>query len=65
MPSTVIAHMVYYPEIATLRITYVSGEIYDYKKVPVDIYKALKLAPSKGEYLNKVIKKHYPYKKVS
>ena len=65
MPSTVVAHMDYYPETFTLRITYTSGEIYDYKKVPAKIYEAMKQAPSKGVYLNKIIKKHFTYKKVT
>jgi len=65
MPSSVVAHMHYYPEVAVLRITFTSGDRYDYIKVPADVYEAMKKAPSKGEYLNKVIKPHYTYKKVT
>jgi hypothetical protein len=57
--------MDYYPKYSTLRITYTSGEIYDYKKVPAKIYEAMKQAASKGFYLNKFIKGHYPYRKVT
>jgi hypothetical protein len=64
MPSTVVAHMEYYPKSATLRITFTSGEKYDYKNVPATIYEAMKQAPLKGIYLNKFIKGHYPYKKL-
>lgn len=64
MPSTVVAHMDYYPKSFTLRITFTSGEKYDYIHVPAAIYEALKQSTSKGIYLNKFIKGHYPYKKV-
>ncbi|HEX6431444.1 MAG TPA: KTSC domain-containing protein [Niastella sp.] len=65
MPSTVVAHMNYYPKSSTLRITFTSGERYDYIKVPATIYEALRQAPSKGIYLNKFIKGHYSYRKVT
>lgn len=65
MPSSVVAHMNYFPKSATLRIIYTSGEIYDYLKVPATIYEAMKQAASKGSYLNKVIKKKFEYKKVT
>lgn len=47
-----------------LRITYVSGMVYDYKKVPEKIYKAMKASGSKGTYLNNYIKGHYEFEKV-
>ena len=65
MPSSVVAHMHYYPGTSVLRITYTSGEKYDYIKVPANIYEDMKKAPSKGVYLNKVIKPHYAFKKVT
>ncbi|WP_375303447.1 KTSC domain-containing protein [Niastella sp. OAS944] len=65
MPSSVVAHMDYYPASATLRITYTSGEIYDYLHVPLKIYEAMKASTAKGFYLNKFIKGIYPYKKVT
>jgi hypothetical protein len=65
MPSTVVAHMDYYPKSSTLRITFTSGEKYDYKNVPATIYQAMKQAASKGFYLNKFIKGHYSYRKVT
>jgi hypothetical protein len=65
MPSTVIAHMDYYPQSLTLRITFTSGVKYDYEKVPASVYEAMKQSPSKGVYLNKVIKPYYACKKVS
>jgi len=65
MPSSVVAHMHYYPGTSILRITFTSGEKYDYLKVPADVFEAMKKAFSKGDYLNKVIKPHYAYKKVT
>jgi len=65
MPSTVVYRMQYDRETATLRIIYTSGMVYDYKNVPEEVYQAMKSSGSKGTYLNKYIKGHYPYEKVS
>jgi hypothetical protein len=65
MPSTVVAHMDYYPESSTLRVTYTSGAKYDYINVPANVYEEMKQARSKGEYLNKVIKPHYACRKLT
>ncbi len=64
MPSSVVAYMQYNPEASTLRIIYTSGSIYDYKKVPPEVYEEMKNAPSKGAFLNKRIKTKYSYKKI-
>jgi hypothetical protein len=65
MPSTVVAHIDYYPDSATLRITFTSGKKYDYLQVPQKIYEAMKKSFSKGIYLNKYIKGNYPFKEVT
>lgn len=65
MPSSVVAHMHYDAEHKSLRITYTSGIIYDYKNVPEKVYDEMKAAPSKGRYLNFFIKGKYKYKKIS
>jgi lysyl-tRNA synthetase class 2 len=57
--------MDYFEKSSTLRIIFTSGEIYDYLKVPVAVYEAMKKATSKGSYLNKVIKTRFAYKKVT
>ncbi|MEP7277939.1 MAG: DUF4142 domain-containing protein, partial [Bacteroidota bacterium] len=49
---------------ATLRIVFVSGAVYDYKKVPAAIYQDLKTASSKGVHLNTHIKGNYAFKKI-
>jgi hypothetical protein len=65
MPSTVISNMEYDPATSTLRITYVSGIIYEYLDVPDQVYIGLKTSKTKGVYLNNTIKGNYQYKKVS
>jgi uncharacterized Fe-S cluster-containing MiaB family protein len=64
MPSSVVAAIKYDPETDTLRVIYVSGSVYDYKEVPEKVYKEMKGAFSKGEYLNKHIKPKYKFEKV-
>lgn len=64
MPSSVVAAMKYDAKKSKLRIIYTSGSIYDYKKVPEEVYNEMKSASSKGEYLNKQIKPNYEFKKI-
>jgi len=64
MPSSVVAAMKYDALSMTLRVVYVSGSVYDYKKVPENIYTEMKAASSKGEFLNKYIKPNYAFEKV-
>lgn len=65
MPSSVIARISYNPETQVLKITYVSGEVYAYYKVPDTLYTDLMQARSKGRFLNKSIKGNYDYKKLT
>jgi hypothetical protein len=64
MPSSVIKAMDYDPVLRVLRITFVSGQIYDYLGVPPRVMEEMKVAPSKGIFLNRRIKGHYPFKYV-
>jgi hypothetical protein len=64
MPSSVVAAIRYDVPTSTLRVVYVSGNVYDYKKVPENVYKEMKAASSKGEYLNKNIKPNYEFEKI-
>ena len=64
MPSSVISKFNYDPETETLSVTYVSGAVYDYLKVPEEKYLAMKNASSKGTYLNQHIKVNYEFRKV-
>ena len=65
MPSTVVAHMDYDATKETLRITFVSGVIYDYKQVPERMYERMKTAKSKGIFLNRHIKGKYDFEKIT
>jgi hypothetical protein len=64
MPSSVVSSISYDAAKVTLRITFVSGMIYNYKNVPEEIYQALKTSRSKGTFLNKHIKGRYQFEKV-
>jgi len=64
MPSSVVASMKYFPETKTLRVVYVSGHVYDYKNVPEHVYDKMKIASSKGVFLNQFIKTGFDFEKV-
>jgi hypothetical protein len=64
MPSSVVAAIRYDAPSSTLRVVYVSGSVYDYKKVPEKVYIDMKAASSKGEFLNKQIKPNYKFEKI-
>ena len=64
MPSTVIRSYHYHSGEQRLRITYTSGAVYDYLGVPAEVYAAMKAYQSKGAYLNREIKGHYPFQKI-
>jgi hypothetical protein len=64
MPSTVVAHMEYDAPQQILRITFVSGLVYNYLHVPEYVYKNMKAATSKGTFLNRQIKGKYDFEKV-
>ncbi len=65
MPSSVIANMHYDNAASTLRVVFISGDVYEYRKVPVTVYNDMKASTSKGVYLNRMIKPNYSYRKVS
>lgn len=65
MPSSVVHKMDYNETTGNLRITYVSGSVYEYKGVPLDVFNAMKRSGSKGAFLNTQIKGRYDYEKVA
>lgn len=65
MPSTVIRHYSYAARTAILTITFQSGSVYQYKEVPKRVYRALKIAASKGRYFNSFIKNTYAFEQLS
>ena len=56
--------MNYNADTSTLRVTFVSGMVYEYKDVPEEIYIAMKTSGAKGIYLNQHIKGKYPFEKI-
>ncbi len=64
MPSSVVRSFSYDPGTHRLRVVFVSGLVYDYKKVPQDVYQEMKTSFSKGGYLNEHIKGHYSFEKI-
>jgi len=64
MPSSVISAVKYDPVSCTLRVIFVSGQVYDYQEVPPEVYKAMISARSKGTYLNNYIKGNYEFRKI-
>ncbi|MDR6405722.1 MULTISPECIES: KTSC domain-containing protein [Chryseobacterium] len=64
MPSSVVNNYIYFPETEILRIIYQSGAVYDYLRVPTEIFDRFRTAQSKGRFLNYVIKPKFKYKKV-
>jgi hypothetical protein len=63
MPSTVIRSFYYDAEERRLRVTYVSGAVYDYLGVPQKVYESMKASRSKGIFLNREIKGRYEFEK--
>lgn len=65
MPSSVIANFTYNEDKKALVVVFLSGDTYVYENVPEKIYKEFKAAVSKGNYLNRKIKKLFKVRKVS
>jgi hypothetical protein len=64
MPSTVISSFIYIPEENILRITFVTGTVYDYLDVTVETYEAMKASFAKGIFFNENIKGKFECVKV-
>lgn len=64
MPSSVVASFTYNTDKETMRVVFVSGNVYDYLHVPESIYQEMKAASSKGIYLNEIIKPNYEFERV-
>lgn len=43
----------------TIDVRYVGGGVYRYFDVPLGVYEQLRSAPSKGRFVNEVVKKRY------
>ena len=64
MPSTVIRQMDYDAVTSTLKVSFVSGQVYVYKDVPETVYKELAASRVKGRYLRFFVKDKYPFERV-
>ena len=61
--SSFIAFVAYYKPLQIFEVKMKNGKEYTFNKVPEFIYEGLMLAPSKGEFFNRVIKNRYPQQK--
>lgn len=59
MPSAVIAAYEYNPAMETLTIRYHSGKVYNYLKVPQQVFKDMRSTMVKGIWFNRNIKGKY------
>ncbi|OJV54110.1 MAG: hypothetical protein BGO31_12180 [Bacteroidetes bacterium 43-16] len=63
MPSSVILKYHYNEVLEQLQITFVSGAVYLYKDLPLQVFEQFIQARSKGSFFNKYIKPKFPFKK--
>jgi hypothetical protein len=54
----------YDTEASTLTVNFVSGSIYEYEKVPWDVFTKFRMSDSQGKFFNNNIAKVYSYKKL-
>ncbi len=65
MPSSVIKLIEHNATTSRLRITFVSGSVYEYYPVPEEVYEAFRKSGSKGIYFNWHIKEKYEFEKIA
>jgi hypothetical protein len=63
--STNIKSASYDTETEQLFVTFNNGTIYEYEKVPWEIFTKFRMNDSQGAFLNSAIKKKYQYKKIA
>lgn len=64
MPSSVIRRFSYDEPQRRLRITFVSGEVYEYDGVPPEVNDAFRAAFSRGRFFGPHIRDRYPFRRV-
>jgi hypothetical protein len=62
--SSNIKSIGYDPKLKMLEVEFKTGGLYQYKHVPPRIYTDFLKAPSKGAYVEKNIKKIFPFQKI-
>ena len=65
MPSSVIRRFSYDEPARRLRVTFVSGEVYEYEAVTSEAAAEFKAAPSKGRFFGPNIRDRYPYRRLT
>jgi KTSC domain len=65
MPSRAIGHLFYDHSSRELTVIFVTERRYVYADVPPDIYKAFKIAESRGTFFNHAIRDHYACREVT
>ena len=65
MPSSVIEDYDYDADARELEITFVTGRVYVYSRVPEDVFEGFLAASSKGEFFNAHIRNDYPYREIT
>jgi hypothetical protein len=64
MPSSVIRRFSYDEPHRRLRVTFTSGDVYDYDAVPPEVVAEFRSALSKGRFFGPNIRDRYAYRRV-
>jgi hypothetical protein len=64
MPSSAIRNIAYDAERERLWVTFVTGRVYAYERVPPEVHGAFASASSKGTFFNRFIRDHYRYQEI-
>jgi hypothetical protein len=64
MPSSVIRRFSYDEPHRRLRVTFTSGDVYDYEAVPPEVVADFRAAFSKGRFFGPNIRDRYRYRRV-
>jgi hypothetical protein len=59
--SSAISSVAYDERSSVLEVEFQSGAIYDYLKVPPNVYRDLLKAPSKGSFVSRRVRDIYPF----
>jgi hypothetical protein len=65
MPSSAIADIKYDLDRLRLRVTFVSGRIYEYVDVPPEVASSFQSAYSRGTFFNVFIRDRYDFKELT
>jgi len=63
--SAAIRSIGYDEQSRTLEVRYIDGDLYRYTDVPPLLMEAFEAAPSKGKFINDIVKKYFPVEKIA